>query len=87
MQTILEQNYIADKIINKTDGIFGGKIGILASVFGCWHKQLSRPFTNANESFRVCIECGARRRFDANILKTFNSFYYPPTVLPVSNKR
>jgi hypothetical protein len=46
MQAVLEQNYIADALINRSSEAFGNKIGIIAKVFGCWLKELSRPFTD-----------------------------------------
>jgi len=64
--------------IEKTE--FGKKIGFTASLFGCWHKDLSRPFTHGNRSYRVCLECGARKHFDAITLETIGDFYYPPEV-------
>ena len=85
MQAVLEQNIIADAIINKTKTNFGEKVGVVASVFGCWHNRLSRPFTTTNrESYRACLQCGARKHFDSANLKTFGSFYYPPIVSPVT---
>lgn len=83
MEAILEQNYIAKETINRTSGAFGEKIGVLGSWFGCWHTQLSRPFTD----YRTCLQCGARRHFNAETLKTFGAFHYPPTISPVSSKR
>ncbi len=81
MQRTLEQNYIAQTQINRTKGAFGAKIGLFGKVFGCWHKSLSRPFTiNVKESYRVCLNCGARKHFDAQNLKTFGSFHYPPAI-------
>ncbi|MEZ5347190.1 MAG: hypothetical protein R2681_16710 [Pyrinomonadaceae bacterium] len=80
MEAILDQGRIAEAIINKTDGAFGQKIGLVGKVFGCWHKTLSRPFTNRSASYRACLNCGARKHFDANTLKTFGPFYYPPAV-------
>ena len=56
--------------------IFEKPIGLLARVFGCWHQQLSRPFTNERESYRVCLHCGARRRFDTKTFKTYGKFYF-----------
>lgn len=50
MQTILEQNRIAQSFGNQTDKAFGNKIGLLGMLFGCWHKSLSRPSTIANDS-------------------------------------
>ena len=80
MQAVLEQNRIAESIINRTKGVFGNKIGLMGKLFGCWHKHLSRPFTNRSASYRACLQCGARKRFDTETLKTFGPFYYPPAV-------
>jgi len=27
--------------------------------FGCHHRELSRAFTNAGETYKVCLKCGA----------------------------
>lgn len=80
MQLVLEQNFIAESVINRTDGAFGEKIGLFGKVFGCWHSELSRPFTSSAGSYRVCMDCGARRQFDTETLKTHGAFYYPPKV-------
>jgi hypothetical protein len=31
---------------------------------GCRHLHMSRPFTVNDEPYRLCLLCGARRRFD-----------------------
>ncbi|MCW5961341.1 MAG: hypothetical protein KIS76_14345 [Pyrinomonadaceae bacterium] len=80
MQAILDQKSIAENVLNRTNGAFGKKIGIFSSVFGCWHKRLTRPFTNRNSSYRACLDCGARRKFDTESLRTYGSFYFPPTI-------
>ena len=80
MQAIFEQNIIAESLINRTNGVFGSKIGLIGKIFGCWHNQLSRPFTNRKGSYRSCLNCGARKRFDTQILKTSGPFYYPPAI-------
>lgn len=82
MQTVFEQNRIAESTLDRTNGAFGNKIGIFGKIFGCWHNKLTRPFTNRNGSYRACLNCGARRRFDPQTLKTVGSFYYPPTIMP-----
>jgi len=78
MQAVLEQNHIVELGKIQTEKTFGTKIGLVVKLFGCWHKQLSRPFTNNKSSYRTCLCCGARKRFDTQNLKTFGSFYYPP---------
>ena len=80
MQTVLEQNRIAESLVNRTRETFGNKIGLLGALFGCWHKSLSRPFTIGNDSYCACLECGARKHFDPQTLRTFGSFHYPPAV-------
>jgi hypothetical protein len=81
MQAVFEQNRIAESILNRTKGAFGNKIGLIGKIFGCWHKELSRPFTNRNASYRACLSCGARKHFDTQSLQTAGPFYYPPAVL------
>lgn len=58
--------------------VFGKKIGLIGRMFGCFHRNLSRPFTRDEVSYRSCLECGARKRFDTDSLRTFRTFYYPP---------
>ena len=52
-------------------------LGATARIFGCWHLNMSRPFSRGNESYRTCVVCGARRRFDLEQWKMVGSFYYP----------
>lgn len=80
MQKILDQNLIAEETINRTTGAFGDKIGVFSKLFGCWHKSLSRPFSNKNSAYRACLHCGARKKFDTKTLKTVGPFYYPPAI-------
>jgi hypothetical protein len=83
---VLDQNYIAGQEINQRENVFGKKIGIFAKLFGCWHKQLSRPFTHGKSSYRACLHCGARQKFDAEKMKSTRKFYYPPIISP-GNRR
>lgn len=46
-------------------------------IFGCWHVDMSRPFSRGNETYRTCVACGARRRFDLEQWEMVGSFYYP----------
>lgn len=48
-----------------------------ARIFGCWHVNMSRPFSRENETYRTCVACGARRRFDLGQWEMVGSFYYP----------
>ena len=77
MQAVYGTNLTAERITNRSDDSLGQPIGLIASIFGCWHKALSRPFSNGKVSYRVCNECGARRRFDTTSFKTLGRYYTP----------
>jgi hypothetical protein len=49
-----------------------------SSVFGCAHREMSRPFSRHGESYRVCIACGAHRRFDAQTWNSRGPYFYRP---------
>jgi hypothetical protein len=48
----------------------------LRSVFGCWHMEMGRPQTQGDETYRACLGCGARRRFDPESWEMSGEFYY-----------
>ena len=31
---------------------------VLERVFGCWHRNVSRPFTISGRTYEVCLDCG-----------------------------
>ena len=39
--------------------------------------KMSLPFTRGADSYRTCVTCGARRRFDLDQWTTVGDFYYP----------
>jgi hypothetical protein len=47
-------------------------------IFGCQHRQMSRPFSRHGETYRVCISCGARRAFDQKTWNSSGRHYYKP---------
>lgn len=51
--------------------------GATARIFGCWHVNMSLPFSRGSETYRTCVACGARRRFDLEQWKMVGPFYYP----------
>lgn len=53
-----------------------GLLQMLASIFGCQHRRISRPFTRQGQSYRACLGCGARTRFDLQTWKTSGEFYH-----------
>jgi len=56
----------------------GGGIGSLVTrVFGCWHKQMSRPFSNnQGQAYRTCLDCGASRRFNVRNWEMQGRYYF-----------
>ena len=66
---------------NKIDSfVFGQKMSLLTKLFGCWHENLSRPFTQGKTSYRSCLDCGARKQFNAETFETYGKFHAPPIV-------
>jgi hypothetical protein len=47
----------------------------IAGIFGCRHRELSRPFTRGKQTYLVCLRCGMRREFDLAIWKPCGTFY------------
>ena len=37
---------------------------VLESVFGCWHRNLSWPFTLSGWTYEVCLNCGKKFMYD-----------------------
>lgn len=60
--------------------VFGQKMGLSVKLFGCWHKNISRPFIQGKTAYRSCLQCGARKQFNPETLKTHGNFYFPPLV-------
>lgn len=48
-------------------------------IFRCWHRNLSWPFTLDGETYRVCLHCGARRRFVPSSWRTVGAYYRDTT--------
>jgi hypothetical protein len=50
----------------------------LTRLFGCRHRNMSPPFTGGEETYRSCMNCGARRLFNVERGRTTGTFYYAP---------
>jgi len=59
-------------------GVFGKKFGVMATLLGCWHENLSRPFGHGKTAYRSCLDCGARTPFNPETLMTHGKFYRSP---------
>lgn len=73
--TVTEKNNWAQK---PDTLVFGQKVGLITSLFGCWHENISRPFVQGKTAYRSCLKCGARKQFDQETLETHGKFYFPP---------
>ena len=75
---------IVDRQGNRTNEIdrvvFGQKVGIMTKLFGCWHENISRPFTQGKTAYRSCLKCGARKPFNTETLQTHGQYYFPPII-------
>jgi hypothetical protein len=76
-QLVMSRSTSGNRNTGLVSGGIVGKIGgRLNRLFGCWHSEMSRPFSNDGQSYRVCLSCGARRQFDIRTWETQGDFYY-----------
>ena len=55
----------------------GGGIGNLVTrLFGCWHREMSRPFSSQGQTYRTCLNCGASRKFHLGRWEMQGDFFY-----------
>ena len=47
----------------------------LIQLFGCRHMRVGRPVTLNGETYRACLDCGARRRFDVVGWHSYGPYY------------
>lgn len=75
MEAILEQARI------DRSGFIAGCVSrvknVFRRVFGCWHWRMSLPFTRGGETYRTCVNCGTRRRYDLEGWRMIGPFYRP----------
>ena len=50
--------------------------GWVNRIIGCWHTEMSRPFSSQGQAYRVCLNCGAHRRFNLRNWEMQGDFYY-----------
>jgi hypothetical protein len=48
----------------------------MARVFGCWHLEMSRPFSHQGHAYRTCLHCGAQRQFNLGNWEMQGNYYY-----------
>ena len=75
MEAVIEQ--AGSDLSAITSDVLAKMGSAVTGIFGCWHRQLSLPFTRGNETYRTCVNCGARRRFDLDQWTMVGDFYRP----------
>jgi hypothetical protein len=50
--------------------------GVVTRLFGCWHVHMSVPITSGRETYRACLDCGARRPFDTRNWRVYGRYYF-----------
>lgn len=65
----------------RLSGVYSRITNRVGALFGCQHKEMSRPFSRQGETYRVCINCGARRQFDAKTWNSAGRHYFKPARL------
>ena len=48
----------------------------ITKLFGCHHKEMSRPFSDRGQAYRSCVNCGARRQFNVERWEMQGDYYY-----------
>lgn len=79
---LLQKDFLktSNQFSNLDEKVFGRKIGLFTSIFGCSHEEITRPFTEGKSAYRACLNCGARKPFNPETMETDKKFYYPPIV-------
>jgi hypothetical protein len=55
----------------------GGGIAVwITRLLGCRHREMSRPFSSQGQTYRSCLDCGARRQFNLGRWEMQGKFYY-----------
>jgi len=83
MATFLIRNGVGSFALSNQEvdkRVFGEKVGLIGKIFGCWHEEMSRPFSQEKIAYRTCMKCGARKQFNSETLQTYGAFYFPPVV-------
>jgi len=52
--------------------------GLLTRLLGCWHRDMSRPFSRGGHAYRSCLSCGAHRKFNVGRWEMQGEYYYRP---------
>lgn len=70
----------AEAVANSLAGV------VLVAFRGCWHRQLSWPVAEGGYTYRVCLNCGAKRLFDEKTFTAHGPFRYDMNELITAGK-
>lgn len=62
----------------RAEAVVGSVRYLLTRFFGCWHRQMGRPFTHEGHSYRSCSACGMHRDFDLETWTMKGRYYHAP---------
>jgi hypothetical protein len=51
---------------------------LILRLVGCWHRSMTRPFTQGGSTYRACTVCGMRREFDPETWRMKGRYYSGP---------
>jgi hypothetical protein len=74
METIIAHNRTHEWV--NLSNVLTMLAGCVVKMFGCWHLDMSRPFSQAGETYRACTGCGARRHFDVQRWEMQGRYYF-----------
>jgi hypothetical protein len=71
-----EQEFGRLREVNIMQAVAGKISTFVTRVFGCWHGELSRPFSREGRAYRKCLSCGAQRQFNLGNWEMQGKFFY-----------
>ena len=74
VQAIIENHYKVVQINASSQNTGVG--GWFTRLFGFRHKEMSRPLSIQGQTYRTCLDCGARRQFNVGRWEMQGDFYY-----------
>ena len=49
---------------------------LITRIFGCHHAYMGRPITAGRQTYRACVDCGARRKFNSDTWQMEGPYYF-----------
>jgi hypothetical protein len=62
---------------NSVTNLGAAFVQFITRLFGCWHTEMSKPFSEKDGPvYRDCLTCGARRHLDSD-WRMVGPYYFP----------